>query len=58
MNINKEEKELLVAACQTEQARMARAINSTPNFAIKEILRATLVALQAIQARVSNEVPK
>lgn len=58
MNINKEEKELLVAACQTEQARMARAINSTSNASIKDILRGNLVALQAIQARVSNEVPK
>lgn len=58
MVLSKEDKALLVAACQTEQNRMARAINASPNQSIKEILRSELVNLQALQARISNEVVK
>jgi len=52
------EKALLIGACETEQKRMARAINANPNQSIKEIMFADLRALQAVQSRVANEVVK
>ena len=52
------EKALLIGACETEQKRMARAINATPNQSIKEIMFSDLRALQAVQSRVANEVVK
>ena len=41
MVLSKEDKGLLLAACQTEQNRMARAINAAANQSIKEILHLT-----------------
>jgi len=52
------EKALVVGACVTEQRRLARAINVQPNQGVKELLYADLRVLEAVHARISNEVVK
>lgn len=58
MVISKEDKVILLKALSTEQARVRRAINAESNMSIKEILRGSEEAIQALYGRVHNEVAK
>lgn len=58
MVITKEDKQLLLSALVTEQARLKRSINVSPNQAIKEILGVELANSLALTGRLTNEVCK
>lgn len=58
MNLNLDEKTILLVALETEHARLKRAINAEKTQAIKEILSARQSATLALFGRVSNEPVK
>jgi len=58
MVITKDDKNRLLVALETEQARIRRAANACRSDAMKEILVADLNAITALHGRVYNEVVK
>ena len=56
MIISKDDKTVLQTALDTEESRLRRAMNSSVNVQIKEILQSQIVALRDLAGRVANEV--
>lgn len=58
MVLSKADKTLLLMCIQTEAARLKRAINASPNQAIRELLDADLGNLRGLEGRVIQEPVK
>lgn len=58
MVLTKDDKNRLLVALETEQARLKRAANASRSDSMREILVADLNAITALHGRVYNEVVK
>lgn len=58
MVISKDDKVALLNALETEESRLRRAMNTSVNAQIKEILQVQIVALRDLAGRITNEVTK